>query len=373
VKLIAQIKLAADPAQLQALRMTMHRVNEACNAISAIAWEKKTFGQFALHSLTYRIIRERFALSAQVAIRAVAKVADAYKLDRQRQRCFKPFGAITYDDRILSWKLDQSTVSIWTVSGRLKIPFQAGERQRRLLASRQGESDLVLFRGNFYLFAVCNVEEPEPSNFKDVLGVDLGIVNIATDSDGENFSGAHLNALRHRHRRLRAKLQSKGTKSAKRLLNRRRDKEALFARDVNHRISKRIVAKAQGTRRAIALEVLDGIRARVTVRHGRQRAALHSWAFFDLKQKIAYKAALAGVPVFSVDPRNTSRTCPSCGLVDKRNRPSQDVFKCIGCGSAGRADHIAAENIRRAAVNRPYAGTTCTSRLGHPVPASHLL
>jgi putative transposase len=288
----------------------------------------------------------------------VAKVTDAYKLDRKCQRRFKPFGAITYDDRILSWKLDKSEVSIWTVNGRLRIPFQSGERQRRLLASRQGETDLVLFRGNFYLLAVCNVEEPTPQDFEDVLGVDLGIVNIATDSDGESFSGAHLNALRHRHRRLRRKLQKKGTKSAKRLLKHRRERESLFARDVNHRIGKRIVAKAQRTGRAIALEALDGIRDRIRARR-HQRATLHSWAFFDLKQKIIYKAALAGVVVLGVDPRNTSRTCPSCGLVDKRNRPSQAVFQCIGCHYAGVADHIAAENIRRAAVNRPYAGITC--------------
>jgi len=357
VKLIAQVKLAVDAVQTASLRTTMRRVNDACNAISTTAWEHRTFSQFALQRLSYRTVREQFDLSAQVAVRAVAKVTDAYKLDHQRRRKFRPFGAITYDDRILSWKLDQSEVSIWTLNGRLKIPFQCGERQRRQLASRQGESDLVLFRGNFYLLAVCNVEEPTPQDFEGILGVDLGIVNIATDSDGEPFSGAQLNALRHRHRRLRQRLQRKGTKSAKRLLRYRRQRESLFVRDVNHRISKRIVTKAQGTGRAIALEKLDGIRDRVTVRRP-QRAALHSWAFLDLKQKIAYKAALAGVPVFGIDPRNTSRTCPSCGLVDKRNRPSQARFKCVACGFAGLADHIAAENIRRAAVNLPNAGVS---------------
>jgi IS605 OrfB family transposase len=359
VKLIAQVKLVPDTGQASVLRLTMQRVNDACNTISKIAWDKKTSAQFALHRLSCQTTREQFGLSAQVAVRAVAKVSGAYKLDHNRPRNFRPFGALIYDDRILSWKLDQSEVSIWTVNGRLKIPFRCGERQRRQLASRQGESDLVLFRGNFYLLATCNVEEPTRQDFEGILGVDLGIVNIATDSDGEPFSGAQLNALRHRHRRLRTRLQSKSTKSAKRLLRKRRRREALFARDVNHRISKRIVAKAQGTGRAIALEKLDGIRDRVTVRHGHQRATLHSWAFFGLKQKIGYKATLAGVRVFSVDPRNTSRTCPSCGLVDKRNRPSQARFKCIGCGFAGAADHIAAENIRRVAVNQPHTGASC--------------
>jgi IS605 OrfB family transposase len=132
-------------------------------------------------------------------------------------------------------------------------------------------------------------------------------------------------------------------------------KEQRFAKDTNHCISKRIVAKAQDTRRGIALEDLGGIRDRVTVRR-RQRATLHSWSFDDLQQKIAYKARRVGVPVVWVDPRNTSRTCPECGCIDKHNRPSQSRFQCVACGFSGLADHIAAVNIsRRASVNRPHA------------------
>ena len=138
-------------------------------------------------------------------------------------------------------------------------------------------------------------------------------------------------------------------------MKKRRRKEARFARDVNHSISKRIVAKAKDTAHGIALEELGGIRERVTVRR-RQRATLHSWSFHDLRAKIEYKAALSGVPVVMVDPRNTSRTCPSCGCIDKRNRPSQSSFLCVVCGFAGVADHIAAGNIaRRAAVDLPHA------------------
>jgi transposase len=81
---------------------------------------------------------------------------------------------------------------------------------------------------------------------------------------------------------------------------------------------------------------------------------LHSWSFADLRAKIAYKAALASVPVILVDPRNTSRSCPACGCVDKRNRPDQSTFSCVACGFAGAADHIAAINIgHRGVVNRP--------------------
>jgi IS605 OrfB family transposase len=186
-----------------------------------------------------------------------------------------------------------------------------------------------------------------------MLGVDLGVTNLAADSDGNVYSSAQVNSMRARHRRLRAKLQAKGTRSAKRLLARRRQEEARFAQDVNHRISKSIVAIAQGTGRGIALEDLMHIRTRITARRA-QRATLHSWPFYQLRLFVAYKAQRVGVPFMLVNPANTSRTCPACGSIDKRNRPSQRRFSCIRCGFSGLADTIAAVNIsRRAAVNRP--------------------
>jgi IS605 OrfB family transposase len=243
------------------------------------------------------------------------------------------------------------------VNGRLRIPFLAGEHQLAMLKMTQGEADLVYRKGAFYLYQTCEVEAPDPDDPDGWLGVDLGIVNIATDSDGEIYSGSQVNGLRHRHARLRAKLQSKDTKSAKRRLKQRRYKESRFAKDVNHCIAKGLVGRAKDTGRGIALENLKGIRERITVRKA-QRRQQYSWSFYDLRQKIEYKAAIAGVPVVLVNPRNTSRTCPICGCIDKRNRPTQSLFSCVSCGHSAPADHIAATNIsRRAAVNPPNAAT----------------
>ena len=120
--------------------------------------------------------------------------------------------------------------------------------------------------------------------------------------------------------------------------------------------------KAKDTGRGIALENLTGIRDRITVSKA-QRRNQHSWAFRQLRTFIEYKAKLAGVPVTLVDPRHTSRTCPMCGCVDKRNRRDQAHFRCTSCGFAGPADVIAARNIAsRAAVNRPDAATALVSR-----------
>jgi putative transposase len=364
MRLTIQLKLQPTPEQADALRRTLERANEACNYISRVAWEARTFRQFAVHTLVYQPVRETFALAAQMAVRCIAKVADAYKLDKQVQRSFAPHGAIAYDDRILSFALPKSAVSIWTLDGRQSIPFVCGERQRQLIASQRGETDLALVNGEWYLFAVCEVETPEPIDVEGVLGVDLGVTNIALDSDGETHSGKAIKHVRYRHRRLRQKLQRLGTKGSRRHLRRLAGQEKRFAAWVNHNLSKQIVAKAERTKRAIALEDLKHIRTRVRARRS-QRATLHSWAFFQLRTFIAYKAALAGVPVHLVDPRNTSRTCSACGCIDKANRKTQASFVCTSCGFAGPADAIAAGNIsRRAPVSVPYcsdAGSQASS------------
>jgi putative transposase len=294
MKLIAQLKLYPTPQQAAMLRATMERTNAACNHISQVAWQTRTFAKFALQKLCYTTVREQFGLSAQVTVRALAKVGDAYKLDTKAQRTFRPLASIAYDDRILSYNLHKSTVSIWTLDGRQTLPFVCGERQRVLLQSRMGESDLVERQGEWYLLATCDLPDPAPQDVDDALGIDLGISAIASDSDGTIYSGSTIKNVRYRHRRLRKQLQKKGTLSAKRRLRCLSGQEARFARDINHTISKRLVSTAERTKRALALEDLKGICTRI--RAGRQqRTILHSWSFHQLRAFIVYKAQRVGI------------------------------------------------------------------------------
>jgi len=356
MKLIAQLKLQPNEEQHELLKRTLETANAACNYASEVAWKQKVFGQFALHKLCYHDVRQHFGLGADVVVRVFAKVADAYKLDRKTQRSFKPFAAFPFNERLVSYKLDKRQVSIWTMGGRQKMPFVCGAHHLALLQGLRGECDLVFRGGEFYLFQTCDVEEAPENDPEGFLGVDMGIANIAVTSDNEFHQGKGVKQVRIRHRALRSKLQRHKTDSARRKLKRLSGRERRFAADTNHVISKRIVQTAKDTGRGIALENLTHIRERVTARRG-QRAILHSWAFFQLRAFIEYKAKRAGVPVVAVDPRNTSRACPSCGCVDKRNRPSQDRFLCIQCGTAGRADYFAALEIgRRGAVSHPNVG-----------------
>ncbi|MFC6560914.1 RNA-guided endonuclease TnpB family protein, partial [Nonomuraea cavernae] len=179
------------------------------------------------------------------------------------------------------------------------VAFTASADQLTLLAAhRKGESDLVCRDGRWFLIATCDLPDVPVRAPDGFVGVDLGIANIATTAtgtgDGVRHSGKTLNAVRHRHRELRRRLQAKQTKSARRLLKKRRRKEARFAADINHTIAKRIVTEAARTGRGIALEDLQGIRDRVRLRKP-QRVTLHSWSFHQLGHFIAYKAARAGV------------------------------------------------------------------------------
>lgn len=345
MKLTNQIKLNPTEAQADSLKRTLEQSNAACNAISGVAWDAKTFGQFKIHALVYNDVRAKFDLTAQVVVRCIAKVTDAYKLDKETERAFRPHGAIAYDARILTWYADKQFVSIWTMDGREKIPFVGGPRQLDLLKHQKGESDLCLVDGAFYLMTACDIEEPTPDDVTGFLGIDMGETNIAVTNDSETFTSETIEKNRQRHHHLRKELQSKGTKSTRRKLKQLRRKQARFQKDVNHQISKQLVLTAKHTTRGIAVEDLTDIRERTRVKGPENRAKRSNWSFAQLRLFIEYKAKLLGVPVVAVDPAYTSQRCFECGHIERANRKSQSEFFCKVCGHTAHADVNAAKNI----------------------------
>nr|WP_303714003.1 transposase [Kutzneria buriramensis]WKX13274.1 transposase [Kutzneria buriramensis] len=289
MKLVVQVKLLPTPVQAAALEATLRACNEAATWASQVAFEEDAKSNFALRRLTYAEVKARWGLGAQAAQHVIKRTCDAYatlkanlkvgnlgKPGSKRYRratekpvVFRPEGAQPYDDRMLSWQIAERRVSIWTTAGRIKdVAFTASPEQLATLALyRKGESDLVCRDGMWFLNATCEVPEaPLNTDPVDFLGIHLGIVNIATTSDGEIMAGRELNRGRVRERHLRSKLQKKNTPSAKRRLKKRRRKEARRAKDINHKIAKRVVAEAERTGRGIALEDLTGIRERVRLR-----------------------------------------------------------------------------------------------------------
>ncbi len=354
MKLTAKVHLRPTPEQAELLLQTMQEANAACDRISVWAWENKVFGQYKIHHGTYHDIKTSTPLSAQAVVRCVSKVADAYKLDKKKQRNFREYGSIGYDARILSWRFDRRIASLWTIEGRQKIHYVTGEHHTKLLQYQQGESDLCYIRGKFYLHTTCEVPDRRAEQLsEDVLGVDLGITNIATDSDGNTYEGKALNKLRKVHEKTRASLQSKGTRSARKALKRISGRERTTTKIANHTIAKALVAKAKKEQKAICLEELKGIRKSTNKRLRKSQRGLHNrWSFHQLRSYIAYKAEREGVQVVYAPPAYTSKTCSCCKHIGQRNG---EVFKCTNCGHLGHSDHNAAENIRSwgRSVNRP--------------------
>ncbi|MFE4254075.1 transposase [Streptomyces sp. NPDC056910] len=277
MKLTVQVKLLPTPVQAAEIEETLRACNEAATWVSQVAFEKDIKRNFALREHTYTAVKDRWVLGAQAAQHVIKKTCDAYatlkanlkagnlgKPSSKRYRratekpiAFRPEGAQPYDDRMLSWQYTQRTVSIWTLSGRMKqVAFTAApEHLARLALCRRGESDLLFRDGMWFLIATCEVPEAElNTSVTQFLGIDLGIVNIATTSDGQIMAGRRLNRGRLRERTLRQKLQKKNTPSAKRRLKKRRRKEARRARDINHKIAKHVVAEAERAAGTVLLE-----------------------------------------------------------------------------------------------------------------------
>jgi IS605 OrfB family transposase len=337
------------------LQETQQAFNAAASWIASICWKEHITNTNTAHHRVYGETRSRFGLGAQLAVCARAKAVEAVKVTRtqekQRQPDQKPVtcpqfwarGSMRYDARSFSLKaLDR--VSLLTLQGRITCRLMLGMRQHTMLTDPTweiGGADLVWRRGTYYLNVTQSKDAPEQIETNETLGVDLGVVQLATDSTGESFSGAKVHEVRTRYQKRRSELQRVGTRSAKRRLKKLSGREKRFQKDTNHRIAKALVHKAVISRKALALEDLTGIRERTTVRR-ENRYERHSWAFFQLRMYIAYKAAWASIPVKFVDPRNTSRTCSACGHCEKANRQSQASFRCKQCGFCCNADYNAA-------------------------------
>jgi len=362
MKLTLQIKLLPERDHARKLQETIERFNEAANWLAGEAFVRQLSNKIILQRLFYKELRQRFGLSAQMAVRCIAQVCEAYRRDKSKRPQFRSHAAMPFDQRLMSFKSTDG-VSLRTLKRRVEVAFVMGKYQAEKFTNAQGQADLVLRDdGKWFLLATVDVPDGNKTAASDFVGVDLGVINIAADSDGEKHTSAEIEAKRVQYATRRRRL-GKATNGAKRstrrhchkAVSRTKKKEARFRRDTNHRISKGLVAKAKGTGRGIGMEDLKGIRDRTQFRK-QQRARTSGWSFFQLRSFVEYKATLAGVMFVAVDARNTSRTCAECGHVDKANRKSQSQFECQACGHQAHADVNSARVVAirvRAAVNRP--------------------
>jgi predicted transposase len=294
VKQTLPVKLAPTPAQHAALLATMERFNLACDWIAGEAFRDRCANKIELQKTVYYPVRKRFGLAAQLTVRAISKTVEAYKRDKDVQPRFRPHGAVPYDERIMSFK-GVEAVSLLALDGRQVVPMRFGAYQAARIDRRRGQADLVYRDGVFYLYVTIDTPEPPVGEAADYLGIDFGIVNLATDSDGTVYSGDAVESKRRTYAHRRRNLQRKGTHAARRKLRRIAGHQARYQADCNHVISKAVVrhreprwhpdadgngssasAGAPGQLGVLSASVLPLLRGRVGRRPGRRgRSAQH--------------------------------------------------------------------------------------------------
>lgn len=378
MKLTLKIKLLPTDEQANLLLETMKEANTVCNAISDVAWEERIFNNFKLHHKVYHTYKATFNLSSQMLIRQIAKVADAYKLDKKTKRTFKPLGSIAYDNRIMTYKPD-SVVSLWCIGGRQKINFVC--HNPGYIPYIQGEADLVYKKGKFYLFQTVDVPEEDVEDVEEFIGVDFGLTDICVTSDGVKHSADGLNKYREHRQKVRSSIQTKADTSkrstkrnCRKLSKRLQGKERTHSQIVNHTIAKSIILSAKEQGKGVAIEDLTNIRFTSKRRNKKFRTKLGKWSFGQLRSFLEYKGLLYGVPVVVVDPRYTSQTCNVCKHLGKRTNKH---FKCNNCGNDMDADANASLNIATlgASVNRPGKSNDMCCSIAHvylglkPIPS----
>jgi hypothetical protein len=183
MKLTLQLKLLPTPDQNSALRATMAAFNAGASHAARIGFEAGVFAQPSIHARCYRELRDRFGLSSQMAVRAIGKAVECFKRDKTVCPIFHPDGAMTYDERLMGWK-GPAHVSLLTLTGREMVAMVYGAYQAGHMHRLSGQVDIVLRDNHWYLYATIVLPDTAPIEPTDFLGVDLGVINLATDFDG---------------------------------------------------------------------------------------------------------------------------------------------------------------------------------------------
>lgn len=325
-------KLLTTPAFEVALKETSEAFANACNFALEVALKENTSNAIKLHHLCYDDIRKQFELSANLAIRAIRRVVSCMTKLKGKRKVPKKFlpKSIDYDARIFAYRPENESVSITTMQGRLQIPLVLGDFQRQALKDQKPTAATVIQKGKVWYIHISIEKEPSPIDGDKIVGIDLGITNIATSSNGLKIEGASRQAFKNKCAKVRASLQSKGTKGAKKVLKRLSGKERRRIKHENHVISRQLVNDAKThTCKIIRMERLKDIRTKTKTWNKHTNRMMAGWSFYELQKFVEYKAEEAGIKVEYINAAYTSQTCHTCLKLGSR---LGERFVCLTCG-----------------------------------------
>ena len=362
ITITAKVQIAATDTDKVLLNKTMSVYCDACNYVSDYVFRTHDLKQFSLNKILYSTLREKFSLKSQMAQSVFKTVIARYKsiLENQNEWIKPSFKKPQYD---LVWNRDysltQNCFSVNTLNGRVKLPYFAEGMSKYFNHSiyRFGTAKLVNKRGKYYLYipVTYEVEESNISDICNVVGIDRGINFVVATYDSKHksgfVSGKAIKQKRANYSRLRKELQMRHTPSSRRRLKAIGQRENRWMQDINHQVSKAL-ATGNPKHTLFVLEDLTGIRNATERVKTKDRYVSVSWSFYDLEQKLIYKAKQNQSSVIKVDPRYTSQCCPACGHTEKSNRNKKiHLFTCKNCGYTSNDDRIGAMNLYRMGIN----------------------
>jgi len=356
-----KLKIMPDESETLSLNKTMEVYRRACNYVSEYIFGNHDLSQGSLNRALYHDLRAKFSLKSQMTQSVIRTVIARYKtiLETQRKWIKAVFRKPQYD---LVWNRDYSLVSncfsVNTLDGRLKLRYHADNFKQYFDKDKYsfGTAALVCKKGKYYLHIPVSfeIQDEDLSKISNVIGVDRGINFIVATYDSKRkskfISGRFIKQKRTAYKAVRQQLQQVKTASSRRRLKTIGQRENRWMQNVNHCVSKALV-ESSPENTLFVLEDLSGIRAATEKVRRKDRYITVSWAFYDLEQKLAYKAALHNCSVIKVDPAYTSQTCPVCGHTEKANRNKRmHLFICKNCAYTSNDDRIGAMNLYRKGI-----------------------
>lgn len=387
-EIVKTMKLHIHPQKndIAALTELTESYRVACNFVSCYIFDHGfPLNSVELSKLLYQTLRTEYGLKSQLAQSCIKTVIARYKTIKdqlfnhpysyqekdesrqyitrtldwlQRSALFSRPQADFVRNRDYSFVDGGSVLSLNTLQGRIRVSFDVPECFKDYFDGswKFGTGKIVSLLGEWYLHVPMSKEygkEYSSETVKHVVGIDRGLRFLATTYDEQGtttfFDGKTIMQKREAFQAVRSEAQSRGTKSAKRVLKRVSGRENRWMTDVNHRITKTLVTKyGQGT--LFVLEDLTGVsfnEENISQLTKTGRRKLRSWSFYQMEQMLTYKAHETASEVIRIKPDYTSQRCPKCGRVRKENR-HHDIHEyiCDCCGYRSNDDRIGAMNIQ---------------------------
>ncbi len=357
----AKIQISVNTDGKVLLDETMSVYSDACNYVADYVFRTHDLKQLSLNKALYSTLRDKFGLKSQMAQSVFKTVIARYRtiLENQKEWIKPNFKKPQYD---LVWNRDysltQNCFSVNTLNGRVKLPYFAEGMSKYFdhTIYKFGTAKLVNKHGKYFLHipVTYDIKESNISDICNVVGIDRGINFIVATYDSKHksgfVSGKAIKQKRANYSKLRKELQMRRTPSARRRLLAIGQRENRWMQDVNHQVSKALVLN-NPKHTLFVLEDLSGVRSATERVRTKDRYVSVSWSFYDLEQKLIYKAKRNQSTVIKVNPRYTSQCCPVCGHIEKANRNKKlHLFTCKNCGYKSNDDRIGAMNLYRMGI-----------------------